>query len=96
MLYFSKWKTILILAGILLGFLLAMPNVMPEKMRENMPGPFQRTLNLGLDLQGGAHMLLEVDVSSVLAQALENERETIRQAFSEAGRIRLRWHLNIN
>ncbi len=88
MLYFSKWKTILILAGICLGFLLAMPNVIPEKHRANMPAPLQRTLNLGLDLQGGAHMLLEVDVSSVLAQALENERETIRQAFSEAGRIR--------
>ena len=34
-----------------------------------MPGMFNRTINLGLDLQGGAHMLLEVDLSSVMSQA---------------------------
>jgi len=88
MLYFSRWKVILILGGIALGFLLAMPNVVPSKVRDSWPGVFQRTLNLGLDLQGGAHMLLEVDISSVLSQALENERATTRLAFSEAGRIR--------
>ncbi len=88
MLYFSKWKTIFILAGVFIGFLLALPNAVPQKIRETFPAPMQRTLNLGLDLQGGAHMLLEVDISSVISQALENERETIRQAFNEAGRIR--------
>ena len=53
-----------------------------------MPGMFNRTINLGLDLQGGAHMLLEVDLSSVMSQALENEKETIRQEFREANRLR--------
>ena len=53
-----------------------------------MPGMFQRTINLGLDLQGGAHMLLEVDLTSVIEQALENEKETIRQEFREADRLR--------
>lgn len=53
-----------------------------------MPSMFNRTINLGLDLQGGAHMLLEVDLSSVMSQALENEKETIRQEFREANRLR--------
>ena len=88
MLFFSKWKITFILGAVLLGFFFALPNALPEKTRENLPGMFQRTMNLGLDLQGGAHMLLEVDLSSVMTQALDNEREAIRDAFRDADRLR--------
>ena len=88
MLYFSKGKTLFILAAVLIGFLLALPNGLNEKTRESMPAAMQRTINLGLDLQGGAHMLLEVDLTSVVEQALENELEAIRGEFREQGRIR--------
>ena len=88
MLFFSKWKITLILGALLLGFFFALPNALPSETRAKMPGMFQRTINLGLDLQGGAHMLLEVDLTSVLDQALENEKETIRQEFREADRLR--------
>ena len=87
MLYFSKWKTLFILGFVALGILLASPNAIPTDTRENMPGFMQNTINLGLDLQGGAHMLLEVDVSSVLENELKNQREGIRQAFRDADRI---------
>jgi len=87
MLYFSKWKTFFILAAVLLGFFFALPNGLNEKTRENLPGMFQRTINLGLDLQGGAHMLLEVDLSSVVEQALDNELEGIRAEFRAAERL---------
>jgi len=90
MLYFSKIKTIAILGAILLGLLLALPNALPSNLRDKMPGPLQRTINLGLDLQGGAHMLLEVDISSVVSQALENEREAIRQGLRDAPGDRIR------
>ena len=88
MLFFSKWKITLILGALLLGFFFALPNALPSETRAKMPGMFQRTINLGLDLQGGAHMLLEVDLTSVIEQALENEKETIRQEFREADRLR--------
>lgn len=88
MLYFSKWKTTLILGALLLGFFFALPNALKPETRDKMPNMFQRTINLGLDLQGGAHLLLEVDMSSVVEQALENEMESIRGEFREAGRIR--------
>jgi len=81
MLFFSKWKITLILGALLLGFFFALPNALPADTRDKMPAMFQRTINLGLDLQGGAHMLLEVDLTSVLEQALENEKETIRQGL---------------
>ena len=88
MLYFSKWKTILILGLVALGFLFAMPNAVPKDKLETWPNSLQRTINLGLDLQGGAHMLLEVDLSSVLEQQNENLRDTVRDKLREAGRIR--------
>jgi len=84
MLFFSRSKILMILGAVFIGLLLAIPNALPEKAREAMPGPFQRTINLGLDLQGGAHMLLEVDLSSILDQALINERTAINDAFRRA------------
>ena len=84
MLFFSRSKILMILGVVLLGFLLAVPNVLGEKTRESLPASFQRTINLGLDLQGGAHMLLEVDLSSILSQALINERTAINDAFRRA------------
>jgi preprotein translocase subunit SecD len=88
MLYFSKWKTIIILGLVALGFLFALPNAIPEKTRESLPSQFQRTINLGLDLQGGAHMLLEVELSSVLELETQNLRDTVRGALQDAGRLR--------
>ena len=88
MLFFSRWKVIFILGFISLGLFFALPNAVPADKRESLPAMFQRTLNLGLDLQGGAHMLLEVDLTSVLSQALDNERQTIIQEFRDKGRLR--------
>ncbi len=84
MLFFSRSKIFMILGAVLLGLLLALPNALPEKARASMPNAFSRTINLGLDLQGGAHMLLEVDLSSILSQALVNERTAINDAFRRA------------
>ena len=83
MLFFSRWKTIFILGLVVLGIVFASPNAMSSKVRDGMPGWLQNTINLGLDLQGGAHMLLEVDLSSVLSQALANERIGILTEFNE-------------
>lgn len=84
MLFFSRSKIFMICGAVLLGLLLAIPNVLSEDRRENFPDAFSRTINLGLDLQGGAHMLLEVDLSSILSQALINERTAINDAFRRA------------
>ena len=84
MLFFSRSKILMICGAVFIGLLLAIPNVLPEKTRESLPASMQRTINLGLDLQGGAHMLLEVDLSSILSQALINERTAINDAFRRA------------
>lgn len=89
MLFFSKSKIFMILGFVLIGLLLALPNAFSEKQLESLPLPFKRQMNLGLDLQGGAHMLLEVELDSVLQQALDNERGGILQGMRDADRLRL-------
>ncbi len=84
MLFFSRSKIIMILGAVFLGLLLAIPNALTEKAREKMPAAFSRTINLGLDLQGGAHMLLEVDLSSILSQSLADQRRGINAALRAA------------
>ncbi|PHS41541.1 MAG: protein translocase subunit SecD [Robiginitomaculum sp.] len=84
MLHFSRWKITLILGAIMLGLLFAIPNVLPKNVRDNLPGflPSQ-TLNLGLDLQGGAHLLLEVDLKDGLEKTLRSELAGLRAALRE-------------
>ena len=79
MLYFSKVKTMFILGALLIGFLFALPNGLSADTRSKLPEPFQRTINLGLDLQGGLQLLLEVDLNSVVQSELKNQRSNTIQ-----------------
>ena len=85
LLHFSRWKTFSILAAVIIGILFALPNALPETQRKSMPGMMQDTINLGLDLQGGAHMLLEVDAASVLTNERRIQKDNIRAALRDAG-----------
>ncbi|WP_119301297.1 protein translocase subunit SecD [Dongia deserti] len=85
MLHFPKWKIATILIVLLVGTILAIPSLMPRATLEQMPGWFpKQTVSLGLDLQGGSHLLLEVDmrklVSDRLAGVLDETRTALRKA----------------
>ena len=60
MLRFSSWKVALVLGICLLGLVYSLPNLFPRAQMERMPDwlPHEQ-INLGLDLQGGSHLLLE-------------------------------------
>lgn len=91
MLQFSRAKTIVILGAVVIGLLFAAPNVMPASMRASLPGIFpSKTVNLGLDLQGGAHVLLEVQTEVVVKERLEDVKVEVRQAlFNRDAGIRI-------
>ena len=58
----TKWLTVTVIA---VGMLVAFPNLpLPDKMRSRLPTWLQ-PVNLGLDLQGGSSLLLEVDLPQV-------------------------------
>ncbi|WOI36844.1 protein translocase subunit SecD [Alteromonas sp. CI.11.F.A3] len=57
---------------ILLGLLSAAPNILPDSLRQHVPQWYsQHTLSLGLDLQGGSHLLLEADTDALFARQLD-------------------------
>ena len=65
MLYFSRWKATAILVTTFLVCACAIPNFFSEKTVQSWPKWAQRHMVLGLDLQGGSHILLEVDTNAV-------------------------------
>src|ERR1044072_1219471 len=65
MLYFTRWKALAIIVTALVVCLCAVPNFFPETTVKTWPAWAQRRLVLGLDLQGGSYLLLEVDANSV-------------------------------
>ena len=83
MLYFSRWKAAAILLTTLLVCAFAIPNFFPEKTVQSWPKWAQRHLVLGLDLQGGSHILLEVDTNAVRKEKLESLRDDVRRVVRE-------------
>ncbi|MDG2523095.1 protein translocase subunit SecD [Caulobacter segnis] len=79
MIALSRWKIVLVVLALVLGVLFALPNVLPQRTLDSLPGwmPKQR-LNLGLDLQGGSYLLLEVDTQALRTERLNNMVEDVR------------------
>ncbi|HEY1362675.1 MAG TPA: protein translocase subunit SecD [Xanthobacteraceae bacterium] len=84
MLYISKWKAVAILATALVACLLAVPNFFSESTVKRWPEWARRQIVLGLDLQGGSHILLEVDSNDVRRQKLLAVQDEVRKTLREA------------
>jgi preprotein translocase subunit SecD len=71
MLFFSRWKVVAILLTAAIVCLFAVPNFFSENTIRHWPSWAQRHIVLGLDLQGGSSLLLEVDVNAVRKDKLQ-------------------------
>jgi preprotein translocase subunit SecD len=83
MLYFTRWKALAIILTALAVCLCAVPNFFPEATVKTWPQWAQRHLVLGLDLQGGSHLLLEVDANAVKKDKLDQVRDDVRRVLRE-------------
>jgi preprotein translocase subunit SecD len=93
MLRFSRLKTIGVLLITLVGILFTMPNLLTPEQRkaleQSIPGFIPRGLVphqaivLGLDLQGGSHVLLEVDTQAVVRAQVNALRDDVRRILRE-------------
>lgn len=91
----SRWKTFSVLAAVILGILFTLPNILPQATRDALPAFMpKKTLNLGLDLQGGSMLLLSVDTKALRAEKItnliEDTRSTLREEtidFSDLGMV---------
>jgi preprotein translocase subunit SecD len=76
MLDFPRWKVWLVIIVTVVGVLAAVPSIVPARYWPAfLPAP---RINLGLDLSGGSHILLEADTKDVLVQRLGQMEETIK------------------
>ena len=78
MLYFSKLRLVFVLLISLFFILFASSNLF--KFSNDL---LNKKINLGLDLQGGSYLLLEIDNTPVIEQKLQNLTITIRNYFRE-------------
>ncbi len=84
MLHFTRLKTAATLLTAFFICLFAVPNFFPEKMVESWPKWAQRHIVLGLDLQGGSHLLLEVDSAAVRKEKLLALLDDVRRVLRDA------------
>lgn len=86
MLQFSKFKITLILAVLLAGLYTALPNVFSAAHIDKLPAWLPaRTVSLGLDLQGGSHLLYEVDTKELISAKLKQLSQDVRNSLTKYG-----------
>ena len=83
MLSFPRWRVILCVAAMLMGVAFTLPNVLPDAVLAQIPWAPHQRLNLGLDLQGGSYLLLEVDVAALKTERLTNLIEDVRKSLGD-------------
>jgi len=88
MLYMSPLKALSILLTAFVVCLFAVPNFFSDSTIKKLPSWARSQVVLGLDLQGGSHILLEVDDGDVRAQKLRSVQDDVRRVLREA-RIQL-------
>ncbi len=85
MLQFSRWKIVAIVLTCLAGIVFSIPNFFPKDTVAAWPSWLpKKQLSLGLDLKGGAHLLLAMDTNELRKDWLQNIREDVRKQLRDA------------
>jgi preprotein translocase subunit SecD len=84
MLFFTRWKAAGILLTALVVCLFAVPNFFPENVIRKWPAWAQRHIVLGLDLQGGSSLLLEVDTNAVRKDRLVSLNDDVLRILRQS------------
>ena len=83
MLQFSPFRTIVIALASILGVLFVAPNLLPSSVLDSWPDFLpKKQIVLGLDLQGGSHLLLQVDRESIISERIKELRRDIRSTLA--------------
>jgi SecD/SecF fusion protein len=84
----SPVRAALILFVTLLGVLFMLPNLLPRDTLQALPDWLpKQTLTLGLDLQGGSHLLLQVNRESIVTERLRELRRDARSVLANQNGI---------
>src|SRR5690348_17158998 len=90
MLDFPRWKIISISLVIAIAILFSIPSMLPDSARSHWPSWLpQSTINLGLDLAGGSHLLLEADAQDAAKQRLQAMEDAVTTELRRDPRIEI-------
>ena len=78
---YPLWKIFLVFILVSLGVIFAIPSILYQEDTGNWY--LDNRLNLGLDLQGGSYLLLEVQTDVLIQEEFENFSDTIRMIARE-------------
>lgn len=84
MLDFPRWKLWFVSLLVTVGVLLSIPSLLPSRIVDDLPDWASARVNLGLDLAGGSHLLLEAQTSDVARQRLELMEDSVRREMRRA------------
>jgi len=79
---YARWKFWLILTVLIGSIMGAAPNVMTS-LPSWWPASMSQPMNLGLDLKGGIHLVVDVDIEQVVKQQVSDNINVIRRALRE-------------
>jgi SecD/SecF fusion protein len=82
--HYERWKIIAICASVIIAALLSIPNILPRAQQEMLANYGLRPMTLGLDLQGGSNVLLEVDRKDLIEQLKLQLTSDMRGVLREA------------
>lgn len=81
---YSKVKSWTVIVTILIGIIFALPTFLPASVYEKTPKDMHswfKPITLGLDLQGGSYLLMEVDTKNLVSEKLESLADLTRSAL---------------
>lgn len=84
MLHYERWKIIAVCASIFIAAILSFPNILPRAQQDVLANYGLRPMTLGLDLQGGSNVLLEVDRKDLAEQLKQQLSGDMRGVLREA------------
>jgi preprotein translocase subunit SecD len=91
LLRFPLWKVLLVVGTLLLGFLACLPNMISEEQRQSYFSWWPtEPLKLGLDLKGGASILLEIDTDDLRTNELRETNRMVGEKLRETPLIPVR------
>lgn len=79
----SPIRSAIIVIVAILGILFTIPSFLPKDILAAWPGFLpKQTVVLGLDLQGGSHLLLQVNRDSIITERIKSLRRDVRSALA--------------
>ena len=83
---YSKIRGVFVSIVLVLGIFFALPNFLPKEMYNQVPSSVRawwHPVTLGLDLQGGSYLVMEVDTATLAHEKLETLADLTRSALRE-------------